>query len=139
MAKPKEKSGGPSGCLGSIVMLIIIFIIVVFIFSDSEDDQGSREIAENLKEQQDREKGFHCLSGWDGSHREFVRATKRMMNDPKSFDHVETRVTPRDSSGRHTIIMEFTGKNAFGGTVRSIATGSYSNVSCSVTSGPIFL
>lgn len=75
------------------------------------------------------EKGFHCLETWDGSHREFVQKVKARMNDPGSFEHVETRVGSK-RGGRHSIYMTFRGKNVFGGTVQQVARGDFSNRSC---------
>lgn len=100
--------------------------------SKEETARKARETAEN------KEKGFHCLSSWDGSHRQFVAATKRLLNDPDSFDHVETRVTRRNASGKHEIYMEFSAKNAFGGRIKNVAIGAY-NTSCTITTGPAIL
>ena len=72
-----------------------------------------------------RRRGFHCLSGWDGSHPRIARLVKERMNDPGSFEHVETRVTPADGAGRHKLYMKFRGRNAFGGLVVNRAVGSY--------------
>lgn len=56
------------------------------------------------------------FSGFDGSNRGLIKAVKQSMNDPKSFEHVETRhwVLKND-----TVIVKMTyrGKNAFGGVV----------------------
>lgn len=79
-----------------------------------------------------KEKGFHCLETWDGSHHGFVQKVKARMNDPRSFKHVETRVGSK-RGGRHSIYMTFRGKNAFGGTVQQVARGDYSNISCVAT------
>lgn len=88
------------------------------------------------KEETERRSGFHCLSRWDGSHREFVRTIKRQLNDPDSFEHDETRVTP-EKAGEHQIMMYFRAKNAFGGTIRALATGRYDHESCAVLSAKI--
>lgn len=55
------------------------------------------------------------LSGWDGSNRELVKLVKSGMNDPKSFEHVETRF--RDNGDSLSLVMTFRGKNAFNATV----------------------
>ena len=63
------------------------------------------------------------FSVWDGSHFLLVEMTKATMNDPKSFDHVETRyailpLVPNTSvSITVRVKMRFRGKNAFGGVV----------------------
>ena len=108
-----------------LALLVVAFWVLVFIAcSDPEPRVATPE--EIARKAEDRRKGFHCLSGWDGSHRSFVNLVKRRMNDPDSFGHVRTRVTPVQSdTGRHSIIMEFRGRNAFGGIVKNTATGSY--------------
>jgi hypothetical protein len=60
------------------------------------------------------------FSSWDGSHRALVRAVKDTMNDPSSFEHVETRY--RDDGETIFLRMTFRGKNAFGGMVMNTIT-----------------
>lgn len=55
------------------------------------------------------------ISGWDGKNRELVDLVKSGMNDPKSFEHVETRF--RDNGDSLSLVMTFRGKNAFNATV----------------------
>ena len=59
------------------------------------------------------------FSAWDGSHRALVSAVEKKLNDPGSFEHVETS-TMKGSNYPDTFIvrMEYTAKNAFGGCVR---------------------
>ncbi|WP_151720186.1 hypothetical protein [Gemmobacter serpentinus] len=77
--------------------------------------------------------GFHCLSGWDGSHRDFVAAVKAQLNDPDSFEHDETRTWPVREDGQNAILMMFRAKNGFGGVVRGKASGTFDNQSCAPT------
>ena len=42
---------------------------------------------------------------------------KKSMNDPDSYEHVETRF--RDDGNSIFVITEFRGKNAFGGKVKN--------------------
>ena len=65
------------------------------------------------------------VSSYDGSCRPVVDYIKEGMNDPSSFDHVRTFVTPI-SNGNFEIKTVFRGKNAFGGTVLN---SSYAEVS----------
>jgi len=57
------------------------------------------------------------FSSWDGSHRTMERLIKSVMNDPDSYEHVETRYSDLGSKIRVSTV--FRGKNAFGGTVRN--------------------
>lgn len=55
------------------------------------------------------------FSAWDGSHRGLTARIKRSMNDPDSYEHVETRYSDQ---GSHLIVVTtFRGANAFGGKV----------------------
>lgn len=57
------------------------------------------------------------FSVWDGSHRGVTKKIKDSMNDPNSFEHVETRYIDR---GDFLIVTTtFRGKNAFGGVVKN--------------------
>jgi hypothetical protein len=71
--------------------------------------------AREKEEAENRRQGFHCLSAWDGSHRELARAVKDMLRDPDSFAHAETRIAPANSAGTHRLIMTYRARNGFGG------------------------
>jgi len=59
-------------------------------------------------------KGF---SAWDGSHIKLTEVIKESMNNPDSYEHVETVYFDQ---GDHLIVNQtFRGKNAFGGTVKN--------------------
>ncbi len=53
-----------------------------------------------------------AFSAWDGSHIKLVAYVKERMNDPGSFEHVETRYGDRGDYIQ--VYMKFRGKNAFG-------------------------
>lgn len=55
------------------------------------------------------------FSSWDGSHRNLERLIKSSMNDPDSYDHVETTFT--DNGDHLRVLTKFRGRNAFGGVV----------------------
>lgn len=86
--------------------------------------------AEQATKAEERRKGFHCLSGWDGSHAAFKRQVKSMMRNPSSFEHISTRVTPVNDAGTHTVIMEYRAENGFGGMTVGSALGEYSSTNC---------
>lgn len=77
-------------------------------------DRQWREFRKNDPERKKRiEKGF---SGWTGSHYELTDLVKKLMSDPKSYQHVKTVYS---DTGDDSIIVTTTyrGKNAFGGVV----------------------
>jgi hypothetical protein len=62
------------------------------------------------------------FSLWDGSHTKFTQAIKASMNDPSSYQHVNT--TYVDLPGdRLVITTTFRGKNAFGAVVTNTMMG----------------
>ena len=72
--------------------------------------------AAKLKARQEFEAAIRSqFSGWDGSHRGVEEAIKARMNNPKSYEHVQTRFAIQD--GFATVITSFRGTNAFGGVV----------------------
>ncbi len=55
------------------------------------------------------------FSGWDGSHVKLTKIIKNAMNDPKSYEHVETKYW---DMGEYLIVQtKYRGKNVFGGKV----------------------
>ena len=55
------------------------------------------------------------FSAWDGSHRNLERYIKKIMNDPDSYKHVETRYW--DMTTHLVVQTTFRGKNAFGAVI----------------------
>jgi hypothetical protein len=120
---------------GCIVLVLLALALSMCVFGgDKEDpDEAARVAAtEAAEEAVDREKGFHCLSGWDGSSRELVAMVKDRLRDPDSFEHDETRVAP-NVGGQHVIIMRYRARNGFGGMNVSYAKAAMSNATCSIT------
>lgn len=84
----------------------------------ARDAQAAKQAAEKAEAaaQAERQKKIEAqFSGWDGSHRTFERMIKQAMNDPNSYDHVETKYIDKGSFIR--VFCTFRGKNAFGGLV----------------------
>jgi hypothetical protein len=81
-------------------------------------------------------KGFHCLSNWDGSHKGVTNYIKTQLREPDSYEHIETRITPVDSDGNHTLIMQYRARNGFGGMAVELATATVKNTDCSATMQP---
>lgn len=73
------------------------------------------EEEERAAEEKERNSGLQCLNGWSGAYPALVDLVKPAMRNPDSFDHVETRITPRDGNGQHRVLMTFRAENGFGG------------------------
>lgn len=88
-----------------------------------DEAEIQRKIDENIiKEQEDknaveaRKKQIESqFSAWDGSHINLAKTIKNSMNDPKSYEHVET--TYQDTGEYLIVQTKFRGANAFGGLV----------------------
>ena len=78
-------------------------------------------MAESLSRKYERkEKIEKQFSVWDGSHVRVSRSIKKSMNDPESFDHVNTVYV--DKGSFLVIETTFRGKNGFNATVLGKAT-----------------
>jgi hypothetical protein len=71
---------------------------------------------EKVQAEQNKIKGFHCLSAWDGSYRPLVETIKKYLKDPDSFKHRETTISP-NNGGIHVALMTYGAKNSYGGYV----------------------
>ena len=77
-------------------------------------------VAEKEAKTERNNKILRQFSQWDGSHRNLERLIKDNMNDPSSFDHVETTYADK---GKYILVqMRYRGKNAFGATVLNTTT-----------------
>jgi DNA-directed RNA polymerase subunit RPC12/RpoP len=99
-------------------MLALIFLALVVIFpfivpdsnpvgADTDTTAAKTTIDPNAPE--------NFFSGWNGSNKELVDLVKSTMNDPDSFEHVETRFSDKGNS--LSILMTYRGKNGFNATI----------------------
>lgn len=74
--------------------------------------------AAEKRRQEERKKTIEKqFSTWDGSHLNLTKVIKDAMNDPKSYQHVETVYWDK---GDYLVVQTtFRGKNAFGGVVKN--------------------
>jgi len=83
---------------------------------DEEAKKEKMKLGEEAKKEK-KEKIEKHFSSWDGSHLELTKYIKSIMNDPSSYEHVETKYW---DMGDHLIVLtSFRGKNAFGGLVKN--------------------
>lgn len=131
--------------MGLFVAFILIGIIAGPSEEQSEVSGETSKVEQSVKELEEKEPELtpeeqavavhqkwieSQFSEWDSSHRNLVKLVKESMNDPKSFEHVETkyliieRQDQIDKMGRGAIgdlfiYMKFRGANAFGGIILS--------------------
>lgn len=89
--------------------------------------------AQAKAEAEEKRKGFHCLSPWDGNHDGMEVLIKAQLKDPDSMETIETRMTPVDANGAHQVSLKYRARNSFGGMVVSQARGSVDNATCRAT------
>ena len=84
-----------------------------------QQDVDRSKALQEQREAETQEKVNAQFSAWDGSHRKLAAAVERVLNDPSSFEHLETK-TMKGTNWPKTFIvrMEYTAKNAFGGRIR---------------------
>jgi hypothetical protein len=115
----------------SIVAAIILLFLLVINKADNayqasltpQQKDSIRKVkeaanqAERMEEEKkDRDKVIKkAFNEWDGSHINLVKLVKDNMNDPGSFEHVETKYW--DNGDYLVLEMKYRGKNAFGGIV----------------------
>lgn len=112
-----------------ITGVIVLFFVSLFIFSifnssnkktgENKGEVSKQEVASPTPSKTPSrdeiiEKQF---SAWDGSHIKLTELIKDSMNDPKSYEHVETVYW--DMKDHLIVNTTFRGKNAFGGTVKN--------------------
>ena len=125
--KELEKNNLAVGCV-----VLLVFILLIAMCSGG-DDSGTSEPEDLAKSAEDRRKGFHCLSAWDGSSRQFTQLVKANLRDPDSFEHIETRIIPANEKGQHAILMKYRAKNGFGGMNVGSALGTVAQTTCDAT------
>ena len=119
----KPKRGKP---WKRIVFGLLILGIIAAIGADCLGLCGPSE----EEKAEERRKGFHCLSGYDGSHFDFKYEVQQKLNDPDSFEHVRTFITPVNENGLHELEMRFRASNAFGAKTLATAYGIVQNDGC---------
>lgn len=138
----KQKPGDAK----AIIYALIFIGFVVLVFSTRDDtttDAGNvSEIAatdsaplqstpdEIAAKEKELLYGQNCMSPWNGSHPAFVDIVKKQLNDPRSFEHIETTSWPRNDKGRSKIVMTFRAKNGFGGVITAKAVGTINGDDC---------
>ncbi len=93
----------------------IAVVFFIFIAFGSGDDDSSKTNADGTPKTERQIKVESQFSSWDGSHRGLTDLIKKSMNDPSSYEHIETRF--RDDGDHIVVITKFRGANAFGGKV----------------------
>ena len=95
-----------------MIGIVLVAFLVNYFSSDSTKTSAPKTEEELRKQQIERN-----FSAWDGSHRGLTEVIKKSMNDPNSYEHVETVYW--DKGDNLVVKTTFRGKNAFGGVVKN--------------------
>jgi hypothetical protein len=131
-APAKSNSGSQAGGCAALIGIILLIAMCSGGGGTGNETAPDPKVAA-ANEAEKKRKGFHCLSAWDGSHRDVVRSLKRSLRDPDSFEHEETRITPVDDKGNHTLLMTYRARNGFGGMNIGKLAATVRNSDCSFT------
>jgi len=116
----KKKSPIKTGC-GFLIVIVVGIPLLIGFFSEISDSLNTTQAPSrpSTKTTSPAELRTERLEGgfsaWDGSHLGLTALIKKTMNDPKSYEHVET--TYGDKGDYLIVKTTFRGKNAFGGVV----------------------
>jgi len=118
----KAKSNFSMGC-GTLIVILILIGFISTLFDGGTTSKSSKRKTKTttkaVKTKSPKEIREDKIQGqfsvWDGSHRNLVRLIKKSMNDPGSYEHVETVYW--DQSNHLIVKTTIRGKNAFGGIV----------------------
>lgn len=96
--------------------LLSVLVLGFFIFlAFGSSDDSSKNNPDGTPKTERQLKIEEQFSAWDGSHRNLTSMIKESMNDPKSYEHVETRYL--EDGDFLLVTTKFRGTNAFGGKV----------------------
>lgn len=132
-AAERKKKGATTNKVFLVIAAVVVAVVWLSSGSEDPETKAREAAAKAAKEAEDRRKGFHCLSAWDGSHSDVKAYVEKRMRDPDSFEHIETRITPVNEKGAHTLVMKYRARNGFGGMTVGEALATIRNSDCHAT------
>ncbi len=110
----------------SLLKVVGILLALCLLISLCHDNKERKNLEKNRIERH--------FSKLDGSYTPFKEYIKESLNDPSSFEHIETKFADH-KDGTASVWMKFRGKNEYGDIVTKVAkctldinTGNFSNV-----------
>ncbi len=95
---------------------IVGFITLVFVIGILDDGNKSEDTPQKPKVETRQDKIDKQFSPWDGAHRNLESLLKQGLNDPDSYQHIET--TYADADDHLVVKLRYRAKNGFGGMVQ---------------------
>lgn len=103
-------------------VLAVSFFILIAFGSGNDDNAKNADGTTKTERQIQLDKQF---SAWDGSHNTLTELIKKSMNDPDSYEHVETNYW--DMTDYIVVRTVYSGNNAFGGRVKNFVKAKFDN------------
>lgn len=103
------------------IVYAAVTALLVFTYIISPSVQTAQDVAEmknkkvEEKVEDRRAQLEQHFDPWDGSHTELRKMIEASMNDPDSYEHVETRYN--DNGATLLVQTKFRGRNVFGGMI----------------------
>lgn len=107
-----DKTENKLGCRGWIGLFVLIGIMGSLLSKCDESKTTEKKSVPQTNE----EKVNELQNGYDGSFPSVVKFVKNSMNDPESFEHVESRTGFYEKES-FIVSMKYRGKNPFGGVI----------------------
>jgi hypothetical protein len=108
-----ENKSNPKDVKKGCLILTVLLVVIISIVAITCESEPEIKLTKQEIHKQNIQKLF---SGWDGSHLKLTEKIKESLNDPKSYEHIETSFKDMDSF--LIVNATFTAKNAFGGTLK---------------------
>jgi hypothetical protein len=111
---------------------VILTAVITALSLSACGKSEAEKAAEIAQKAENKRKGFHCLSAYDGAHNGVERWLKNNLRDPDSYKHVETKIAPV-KDGKHILITSYRAKNGFGGYVGGVVLAEVNHETCQAT------
>jgi len=115
--------------IASLISATISIYAVYSTITRDAEHEAKKNAPPTAEQLENKRKGFHCLSGWNGAHYGVEQYVKKHLRDPDSYQHDETRISPV-KDGEHTLLMTYRAKNGFGGYVPGVVVATVNNETC---------
>lgn len=120
-SKKNLNQGCAIGC--GIIAFVFIILFIFFTVVDNKAEKIKQKRFEKLtqveKDSVLKVKQIKTqFSEWDGSHYNLEKTIKQSMNDPGSYEHIETIYW--EIKDYLVVLTKYSGKNAFGGRVQGL-------------------
>jgi hypothetical protein len=99
------------------ILIILVLLIVLGLMLPAPSATTNSTTKEDQKSKTREKQLSHAFSAWSGAHKSLERMIINAMNDPDSYEHIETRYL--DHGKTLFVITQYRGRNGFGGMVKS--------------------